>query len=75
MDDIQRVLEKCDLFLSIGTSGQVYPAAMFMQVARQQGALTIEINKDPTANSPLFDKTFHGKAGDILPDFISNFFA
>ena len=75
MDEIHEVLGKCDLFLSIGTSGQVYPAAMFMQVARQQGALTIEINKDPTANSPLFDKTFHGKAGEILPYFISNFFS
>tara|TARA_Y100001970_G_scaffold237809_1_gene298527 strand:- start:926 stop:1651 length:726 start_codon:yes stop_codon:yes gene_type:complete len=74
MDDIHQALEKCDLFLSIGTSGQVYPAAMFMQVARQHGALTIEINKDPTSNSPLFDKTFHGKAGEILPKFISDFF-
>ena len=75
MDIIQKSLEKCDLFLSIGTSGQVYPAAMFMQVARQQGALTIEINKDPTANSNLFDKTLHGKAGEILPSFVSDFFA
>jgi len=73
MDNIQRILKECDLFLSIGTSGQVYPAAMFMQLARENGAFTIEINKEPTANSPLFDKTLYGQAGEILPKFISNF--
>jgi len=73
MDIIQRELSNCDLFFSIGTSGQVYPAAMFGQIAKQSGALTIEINKDPTENSPFFDQSIIGKAGEVLPPFVDNF--
>ena len=73
MDAIQQELSQCDLFFSIGTSGQVYPAAMFGQIAKQNGALTIEINKDPTENTPLFDKAIIGKAGEVLPSFVDNF--
>ncbi len=56
----------CDLFLSIGTSSQVYPAAGLMMLAKSQGAKIIEINLEPTQNS-VVDYQIKGKAGEILP--------
>jgi NAD-dependent deacetylase len=73
MDEIQKELSQCDLFFSIGTSGHVYPAAMFIQIAKYNGARTVEINKEATGNSSLFDKTFFGQSGEILPGLIETF--
>ncbi|PNK60155.1 SIR2 family NAD-dependent protein deacylase [Psychrobacter sp. FDAARGOS_221] len=56
----------CDVFISIGTSSLVYPAAGLLQVAKQQGAAIIEINLNPTQN-PLVDIELAGKAGEVLP--------
>lgn len=56
----------CDLFLSIGTSSQVYPAAGLMQLAKSQGAKVIEINPEPTQSS-IVDYQIKGKAGEIMP--------
>ncbi|MBX3389671.1 MAG: NAD-dependent deacylase [Phycisphaeraceae bacterium] len=61
----------CDLFLSIGTSAVVYPAAGFLHAARQNGAFTIEINAEPTAASHVVDLCLHGKSGDLLPTLVS----
>ena len=58
---------KSDVFLSIGTSGLVQPAASFAQLAREQGAVTVEINTRPTPESGLMDFALHGPAGEILP--------
>lgn len=55
MNQIFLELEYCDLFISIGTSGTVYPAAMFVQVAKKANAHTIEINPYPTEKSSIFD--------------------
>jgi NAD-dependent deacetylase len=63
-------LARCDLFFSIGTSATVYPAAGFIEVARAAGARTVEINKDPTANSPSVDVALKGRSGAILPDLL-----
>lgn len=71
MDEIYHTLESCDLFLSIGTSGKVYPAAGFVQIARQAGAKTIELNLDPTDGSDLFDQSIHGPASEVVPAFIN----
>ena len=64
MDEIDAVLERCGLFLSIGTSGEVYPAAGFvLQVRRQQPrAHTVELNLEPTGNQPLFHEHIYGPA-------------
>ncbi len=62
-----RAAEECDVFFSIGTSSQVYPAAELWQIASQRGAVVIEINKDPTPLTPKADYSFLGKAGEILP--------
>lgn len=70
MNRIQQALERCDLFLSIGTSGQVYPAAGFHQIASEQGAHTVEINLEPTTSR--FDEHHHGLAGTLVPKYVSN---
>jgi len=62
--------EHCDLFLSIGTSAVVYPAAGFIQIARKAGATTAEINRDPTPISDAVDFSLQGNSGDILPKLV-----
>ena len=70
MDEIYGALEHCGLFISIGTSGKVYPAAGFVQVARQVGAKTVELNLDTSDTSSLFDQSFNGLASEIVPEFV-----
>jgi NAD-dependent deacetylase len=62
---------QCDVFFSIGTSSLVYPAADLWRRAEEGGAIVIEINKEPTALTPLAHHSFIGKAGEILPALIS----
>lgn len=57
----------CDLFLSIGTSGEVYPAAGLPSIAQAEGAFTIEINPTETVQTRYFDYSFLSKSGEILP--------
>jgi NAD-dependent deacetylase len=64
-------LERCDLFLSIGTSATVYPAASFIQIARQRGARTVEINRDATPNTDHVDLALAGASGEILPSLLA----
>lgn len=70
MDTINRALMACDLFISIGTSGQVYPAAGFVQIAQQVGARTVELNLDPTSNSAHFDESLNGLASQLVPAYV-----
>ena len=70
MDRIDAALQNCDLFISIGTSGAVYPAAGFVQTARYRGAKTVEINLEPSLGSYMFDETLTGRAGELLPPFV-----
>ena len=70
MNAIYRALAGCDLFLSIGTSGNVYPAAGFVQEAKLAGAHSIEINLEPSAVESSFDDHRYGKAGELLPKFV-----
>lgn len=58
---------ECDLFLSIGTSSVVQPAASLIELAKQNGARAIEINREPTPISGIVDVALYGKAGEILP--------
>ena len=60
-------LRSCDLFLVIGTSGVVYPAAGFTSVAKERGAFVIEINLESTPQSNLVDLLLQGRAKDLLP--------
>lgn len=71
MDEIQKHLSECDLFVSVGTSGQVYPAAGFLQVAKMSGAKTVCINIDPLPQNRWVDEFIQGKAGEKLPAFMA----
>ena len=69
-EDLRRcdeALRVCDLLLVIGTSGVVYPAAGFASVAKEVGALVIEINLESTAQSDLVDLSLQGRAKDLVP--------
>jgi NAD-dependent deacetylase len=70
MRDIEAALLDCDLFISIGTSGNVYPAAGFVEVARDNGAHTVELNLDPSNNSEIFHRSINGLASQIVPAFV-----
>lgn len=70
MDAVENLLRTADLFVSVGTSGVVFPAAGFVQTAKYYGADTMEFNLEPTSNNFYFDKHVMGKAGDTLPKFV-----
>ena len=70
MDRIDGALQRCDLFVSIGTSGAVYPAAGFVQTARYCGASTIEINLEPSLGGFLFEEARTGPAGELVPAWV-----
>ena len=70
MDKVDKLLRSCDLFISIGTSGVVYPAAGFVQTAKYYGADTIEFTLETTANNYLFDRHIYGPAGKTFPPFV-----
>ncbi len=70
MDKVDRLLANCDLFLSIGTSGVVFPAASFVQIAKYNNARTLDFNLEPTSNNYYFDKHIYGQAGTTLPAFV-----
>ncbi|MEA3008572.1 MAG: NAD-dependent deacetylase [Sphingomonadales bacterium] len=70
MELIDRALLEADLFVSIGTSGAVYPAAGFVQTARYAGARTLELNLEPSLGSVLFDEVRTGPAGKLVPEWV-----
>ena len=70
MERIDEALQRADLFVSIGTSGAVYPAAGFVQTARHCGARTLEMNLEPSIGSTFFDESRIGRAGDRVPTWV-----
>ena len=70
MDRIEAALVEADLFVSIGTSGAVYPAAGFVQTARHYGAATLELNLEPSAGSFFFAETRIGTASVLVPEWV-----
>lgn len=70
MERIEDALQRCDLFVSIGTSGAVYPAAGYVQTARYCGARTVEINLEPSLGSAFFDESRIGPAGELVPTWV-----
>jgi NAD-dependent deacetylase len=75
MDRIDDALRNADLFVSIGTSGNVYPAAGFVQTARYVGARTLEMNLEPSLGSYLFHESRTGPAGVLVPEWVDSLFA
>ena len=70
MNRIYDALSRCDLFISIGTSGNVYPAAGFVEEASMAGAHTVELNLEPSEGVSHFDEVIHGRAGEIVPAYV-----
>lgn len=70
MTAIEEALVRCDLFVAIGTSGNVYPAAGFHSLARQAGAHTVEINLEDTGSG--FDELVAGPASAVVPAFFES---
>lgn len=75
LDRIDAALQRCDLFVSIGTSGAVYPAAGFVQTARHCGARTLEMNLEPSLGSFLFVESRTGRAGELVPAWVEQMLA
>ncbi|MDT9600764.1 NAD-dependent deacylase [Sphingosinicella rhizophila] len=75
MDRIDRALMRADLFVSIGTSGAVYPAAGLVQTARYAGARTLEMNLEPSLGSHFFHESRTGPAGALVPDWVEEVLA
>ena len=70
MGEINAALRKADLFVSIGTSGAVYPAAGFVRTARELGAGTLELNLERSQGSRWFAETRLGAAGELVPAWV-----
>ncbi len=70
LDLAERLLRNAGLFISVGTSGVVYPAAGFVRTAKTAGAETYEFNLETTSNNFLFDHHVYGKAGTTFPAFV-----
>ncbi|MEN3793587.1 NAD-dependent deacylase [Fulvimarina sp. MAC3] len=75
MERIFGRLEQADLFVSIGTSGAVYPAAGFVSEARRLGIRTLELNLEPSDGSFQFDEARHGPASQLVPAFVDEILA
>ncbi len=71
MEHIFETLSDCAMFVSIGTSGNVYPAAGFVSHARQSGTVhTAELNLEPSEGASIFAETVYGPATEVVPDFV-----
>ena len=75
MDLIDDALRQADLFVSVGTSGAVYPAAGFVQTARHVGARTLELNLEPSAGSFYFEESRMGAASGLVPALVRELLA
>lgn len=73
MDEIYDALSNADYFISIGTSGNVYPAAGFVQMANQFGVKTVELNLEPSLGENLFQTKIYGSASQVVPEYIKKF--
>jgi len=71
MERIYQALARCALFLSVGTSGNVYPAAGFVEEVRANGsARTVELNLEPSEGFSLFEERIYGPATDVVPAYV-----
>lgn len=75
MDRIYDAVADADLFVSIGTSGAVYPAAGLVQEARANGTATLELNLEPSQGTPFFDEARHGAATALVPAWVESLIA
>ena len=67
---IEEALAACELFVSIGTSGAVYPAAGFVDGAKRMGARTLELNLERSVGTAIFHEARHGPASELVPAWV-----
>ncbi|KAB0856174.1 NAD-dependent protein deacylase [Cronobacter sakazakii] len=70
MDSIYEALARADVFIAIGTSGHVYPAAGFVHEAKLQGAHTVELNLEPSQVGSEFEEKHYGLASQVVPEYV-----
>ena len=70
LDTAQRAIQECNLFMAIGTSGTVYPAAAFVEDAKAVSAHTVELNLERSSVSSRFDEVVLGPATLVVPEFV-----
>lgn len=75
MNEIESALSRADLFVSIGTSGAVYPAAGYVKTARYHGAQTLELNLEPSQGAVMFHKSRMGRASETVPTWVDEVLA
>jgi NAD-dependent deacetylase len=76
LDRIYAALDRCGLFMAVGTSGEVYPAAGFvLHVRRRARAHAVELNLEPTENQSLFQEQIYGPATRIVPPYVARILA
>jgi NAD-dependent deacetylase len=75
MSEIEDAIAEADLFVSVGTSGAVYPAAGFVQMARAYGAHTLELNLVESEGTSYFHEARHGRAGELVPVWVDQVLA
>jgi NAD-dependent deacetylase len=75
MDRICEALHEADLFISVGTSGNVYPASGFVAAAGEAGAHTVELNLEPSEGASLFHEARYGPATQVVPAYIETLLA
>lgn len=71
LDEISMALSAADLFVAIGTSGRVYPAAGFVSMARSAGIATLEMNLEKSGVTGLFSESRSGRAGELVPQWVA----
>lgn len=74
LDAIEEALHEADLFVAVGTSGAVYPAAGYVEIARARGIRTCEVNLAPSDNAHAFDERRYGVATEAVPAFVDDLF-
>tara|TARA_Y100001954_G_scaffold157707_1_gene167454 strand:- start:412 stop:1095 length:684 start_codon:yes stop_codon:yes gene_type:complete len=72
MEEIYKSVEECDIFIVIGSSGHVYPAAGLVNFANSSGARSILVNYEVPINGHDFDEVHIGRAGELLPGIVSS---
>jgi NAD-dependent deacetylase len=70
LERIYLAVEACDVFVVVGSSGHVYPAAGLVDIAKAGGARTVLVNAEAPQNLDAFDEVHLGKAGELLPDLV-----
>jgi len=75
LDRIEQAVVACDVFVSIGTSGEVYPAAGYVALASAFGARTVELNLEPSDPAVPFDEARAGLASELVPAWVDEIVA